>query len=195
MFNKLKKICPIIIDIETSGLNTERNTILEIALINVNYNKNGHITPNKILHLHVIPFNYSQINNKSLLCNKIDIFKKIRFAISEKEASIYILEFMKNTINESKTKKCVLVGHNCWFDLIFLNNLMYRTKKTTNYYHQFTTIDTATLGNIFYKQSTLSKLAKHIGINFNNKKNHSAIYDAKITTLIFCHIINKINEK
>lgn len=186
----INNLYPIIIDIETSGFNVKKNTILEIALINTKYNKKGEIIPNKILHLHIIPYNNSKINKKALQCNKIDPFQILRFPITEQEASIYILEFIKKTVK--KNKKCTLIGHNCWFDLIFLNNLIFRNKKTNSYYHKFNIIDTATFGNIIYKQQILSNIAKNIGINFNNKKNHSAIYDAKITTLIFCHIINKI---
>ncbi|HFL8794751.1 MAG TPA: exonuclease domain-containing protein [Candidatus Azosocius sp. HAIN] len=191
---KLKNICLIIIDLETSGLNSNTNAILEIALINIKYNEKEEAYPNKILHLNINPFKGSKINKTSLKCNKINIFQKLRFAISENEASISILEFIKNTIIENKVSKCILIGHNCWFDLMFLNNLIERTKKTNNYYHKFNVIDASTLGYITYKQSILSNIAKNIGIKFNNKKNHSAIYDAKITTLIFCHIINKIKK-
>jgi ribonuclease T len=190
----LKKLCPIIIDIETSGFNIKKNAILEIALISIKYNINGEMSPNKILHLNIIPFNGSKINKQSLKCNKIDPFQPFRFSITEIEASTYILEFINNIINKEKYKKCVLVGHNCWFDLNFLNNLIFRTKKTYNYHHKFNVIDTATLGHILFKQSILSNLAKHIGINFSNKKNHSAIYDAKITALVFCHIVNKLKK-
>ena len=188
----LNKLCPIIIDIETSGFNTEKNTILEIALISIKYNKHGYIIPNKILHLHIIPFKMSKINIKALKCNKINLFHLFRFPIVEKEAIIHILEFLTNASKELNCKKCILIGHNSWFDLSFFNNLISRTKKTNNYHHNFTTIDTATLGNALYKQSILSKIAKNININFDNKKNHSAIYDAKITTLVFCKIMNKI---
>lgn len=82
-----------------------------------------------------------------------------------------------------------MVGHNAWFDLLFIKEAIKRTGIKSPF-HAFTCFDTATLGGFLYGQTVLAKAAQAAGIPFNAQEAHSAIYDAEKTADLFCHMAN-----
>ena len=83
----------------------------------------------------------------------------------------------------------MLVGHNAWFDLLFIKEAVQRTGIKSPF-HAFTCFDTATLAGFIYGQTVLAKAAKAAGISFDTNEAHSAIYDAKKTAELFCMMVN-----
>jgi len=191
---RFNNLFPIIIDLETTGTNPNEDAILEIALITIKYKLNN-IYPNKIIHYHIDPFKILNFNKKSLDFNKIIPFHPFRYAISEHEALTNIFNFIKKEIALTKFKKSILIGHNIYFDLSFLNSAIKRNNIKKNPFHTFTYLDTSTLGLLIFKEHILYKILKKANIKSNSKDFHSALYDAMKTAELFCNIINKYDKK
>lgn len=187
---RFRNFLPVVIDIETSGLNPKNNALLEITIITLKMNNKGLLKKDNIFNFHIKPFKNSILKKKSLKINKIDPFHPLRFAISEKEALISILQIINNEIKEKKCNKAILVGHNVNFDHNFLMQLIKRNKIKKHPFHTFTTFDTATLSALIVGQTVLSKSCKAMKIKFNYLKAHSSLYDAIKTSDLFCKIIN-----
>lgn len=186
---RFRGFLPVVIDIETSGVNPEKNALLEICAVLITLNQNGLFTKGDQIFEHVVPYPGAILDPASLEFNKIDPFQPLRFAISEKEALIKIYNFIEKELHKHKCNRAVLVGHNAWFDLLFLKAATKRCKLTFPF-HAFTCFDTATLSALVYQQTVLSKALSAAGIAFDTNEAHSAIYDANKTAELFCAIIN-----
>lgn len=189
MARRFRGFYPIVIDVETGGLNPTSDALLEIAIIPIEMQDNGILVPGTLKHYHVIPFEGSNISKESLEINQIDPTHPFRFAVSELEALQDIFNFVENIRKKANCTRCVLVGHNSWFDLHFLNAAIKRCKLKSPF-HAFTSFDTATLSAIFYGQTALAQAARRAKISFDPKEHHSAIYDAEKTAELFCKIAN-----
>ncbi|CAG1023453.1 partial DNA polymerase III subunit epsilon, partial [Patescibacteria group bacterium] len=118
-------------------------------------------------------------------------------AMDEKDALDLLFKPIRAAIKRNKCTKAILVGHNPAFDLSFLNAAIHRTQHKRNPFHPFSTFDTATLGGLAYQQTVLAKVAQAAGMEWDNEKAHSALYDAEKTAELFCKIVNrwrKMNE-
>jgi len=85
----------------------------------------------------------------------------------------------------------VLVGHNAHFDLSFILTAAKRCKFKQTPFHAFTVFDTATLSGLVFGKTVLAKALMAAKLGFNKDEAHSAIYDARQTASLFCHIINR----
>jgi ribonuclease T len=85
----------------------------------------------------------------------------------------------------------VLVGHNAYFDLNFVNAAVIRTDIKRNPFHPFSTFDTATLAGVAFGQTVLAKALQAAGLAWNSSEAHSAAYDAERTAELFCLICNR----
>lgn len=189
MARRFRGFYPIVVDVETGGLDPATDALLEIAVLAINMQENGEVIPGELKHHHVIPFDGSHISKDSLTINQIDPMHPFRFAVTERQALEEIFDFVENIRKAAGCSRCVLVGHNAWFDLHFLNAAIKRCQLKSPF-HAFTTLDTATLGAVFYGQTALAKAAKRARIFFDPKQHHSAIYDAEKTAELFCKIVN-----
>ncbi|OQM34399.1 ribonuclease T [bacterium endosymbiont of Pedicinus badii] len=191
---RFQGLFPIVVDTETSGLNSKKNALLEIAFAILEMNKMGWIKIKKILNFHIIPFNGSILNPESLECNKIDPESPFRQAITEKEAIENLFKIAFLSLKKENCKKAVLVAHNSAFDHKFIKEAAKRSKIKYNPFHSFVTFDTATLGALIFGQTVLAKACYAAKISFNNREAHSALYDVKKTAELFCKIINIWNK-
>ncbi len=181
---------PIVVDVETGGLNAQTDALLELAAITIRCDEQGKIYPAETIQHHFTPFPGAILNPESLAINKIDPYHPFRLAVSETAGLQEIFAFLQKAQKQSGCSRCVLVGHNAWFDLAFLNAAIDRNKIKKNPFHAFTSFDTATLGAAAFGQTVLAEALKCAGIPFDNNEHHSAIYDATQTAKLFCHIIN-----
>lgn len=181
---------PVIIDVETGGVNAKTDALLELAAVTINIDDKGNYYPAETIHHHIEPFKSAKIDPKSLEINKIDPSHPFRFAVSEKQALEELFNFLKKIIKQIDCKRCLLVGHNAWFDLSFLNAAITRTEIKKSPFHQFTSLDTASLGAIIYGHTVLAQILKNAKIEFDSSKHHSAIYDAEKTAELFCQMVN-----
>lgn len=191
--NRFRRLLPVVIDIETSGVNPVTDAILEIALVPILMDSNGNLLKDKVISFHVEPFDQAHLDAKALEINQIKPDYPLRFAIPEQQALHNIFSSVKNRLAESGCKRAVLVGHNAWFDLAFIHAAAQRCQFKSNPFHSFTTLDTASLSALFFGETVLAKAAKCAGIPFDVHQAHSAIYDAEKTADLFCFIVNQLN--
>ena len=182
---------PIIVDVETGGLHAKTDALLEIAAVSINCDNNGKFYVAESCHFHVEAFHGSKIYADSLAINKIVPDHPFRFAVPELKAFQDIFKFISNILKQTHCTRAVLVGHNAWFDLSFVNAAIKRIRIKNNLFHAFTCFDTATMSAIAYGQTVLAEALKKANIPFDPKSHHSAIYDASQTAELFCKIINE----
>ncbi len=182
---------PVIVDIETSGFNPKKNAILEIAAVVVELNSNNDLGITERYSTHVVPFKNSELDAAALKFNGIDPFHPFRMAIDEKDALDMLFKPIKHAVKRNNCTRAILVGHNPAFDIGFLNAAILRTQIKRSPFHPFSTFDTATLGGLVYQQTVLAKIAQTAGLEWDNEKAHSALYDAEKTAELFCLIVNR----
>lgn len=182
---------PVIVDIETAGFNPKKNALLEIAAVIVELNENNDLEITERYTTHVVPFKNSELDAAALKFNGIDPHHPFRMAIDEKEALDMLFKPIKAAVKRNNCTRAILVGHNPAFDIAFLNAAIQRTQIKRSPFHPFSTFDTATLGGLAYQQTVLAKIAQTAGLDWDNEKAHSALYDAEKTAELFCMIVNK----
>ena len=185
---------PIIVDIETAGFNSKKNALLEIAAVIVELNSDNELAITERYTTHVIPFKNSELDPAALKFNGIDPYHPFRMAIDEKDALDMLFKPIKLAVKRNDCTRAILVGHNPAFDIAFLNAAIQRTQIKRSPFHPFSTFDTATLGGLAYKQTVLAKIAQVAGLEWDNEKAHSALYDAEKTAELFCLIVNRWNR-
>jgi ribonuclease T len=182
---------PVIIDIETSGFNPKKNALLEIAAVIVELNSNNDLQITERYSTHVVPFKNSELDAAALKFNGIDPHHPFRMAIDEKDALDMLFKPIRHAIKRNNCTRAILVGHNPAFDISFLNAAIQRTQIKRSPFHPFSTFDTATLGGLAYQQTVLAKIAQAAGLEWDNEKAHSALYDAEMTAELFCRVVNR----
>ncbi|HIG64624.1 MAG TPA: ribonuclease T [Methyloprofundus sp.] len=182
---------PVIVDIETAGFDANKNPLLEIAAVIVEYDSNQQLHITESHAAHIIPFENSILDQSALKFTGIDPYHPFRLAVSEKDALGKLFNPIKLAVKRNECTRAILVGHNPNFDINFLNAALKRTKIKRSPFHPFSTFDTATLGGLMYKQTVLAKIGKEAGMEWDNVQAHSALYDAKQTAEIFCKIVNR----
>lgn len=182
---------PVIVDIETAGFNPKKHALLEIAAVIVELNSQHDLEITERYSTHVIPFKNAEFDESALKFNGIDPHHPFRMAIDEKEALDMLFKPIKEAVKRNNCTRAILVGHNPAFDINFLNAAIHRTQIKRSPFHPFSTFDTATLGGLAYQQTVLAKIAKTAGLEWDNEKAHSALYDAEKTAELFCKIVNR----
>lgn len=182
---------PVVIDIETSGVDFQKNAILEIAAVTVDYNDAGMMIPVGEFACHVTPFEGARIDDAALEITGIDPYHPFRFDISEHDALVQLFKFVEKTLDLTECRRAVLVGHNAHFDLSFILMAAKRCKFKATPFHGFTVFDTATLSGLAFGKTVLAKALRAARLGFDKNEAHSAIYDAKKTAELFCCIVNK----
>lgn len=182
---------PIVIDLETAGVNPLKHALLELAAVLLDFDEQGLLTPIKRFSCHILPFEGSVIDPAALAINRIDPYHPFRFAVSEQKALEEFFAFVHTALAETGCRRAVLVGHNAHFDLSFLQAALLRNRLKKNPFHAFTCFDTATLSALMFGKTVLAKALRSAGIAFNKEEAHSAIYDAEKTAELFCYILNQ----
>jgi ribonuclease T len=182
---------PVVIDIETSGFNPKKNALLEIAAVIVEFNSNRDLKITERYSTHITPFKNAELDESALKFNGIDPHHPFRMAVEEDAALHMIFRPIRQAIKRNNCTRAILVGHNPAFDINFLNAAIQRTQNKRSPFHPFSTFDTATLGGLVYQETVLAKIAKAAGLEWDNERAHSALYDAEVTAELFCRIVNR----
>jgi ribonuclease T len=127
----------------------------------------------------------------SMAVNGIDPHHPLRPAIAEEDALQRIFREVRNAVRAADCTRAVLVGHNAFFDLNFLNAAVLRTQIKRNPFHPFTSFDTATLGGVAFGQTVLMRATLAAGLEWDTARAHSAAYDAERTADLFCIVCNQ----
>ena len=195
MGNRFRGFCPVVVDVETGGFNSQTDALLEVAAIILGIDEKGILYCKESHNTHVQPFEGANIEPASLEINGIDPYHPLRLALPEKDALKTIFKPIRQSVKENLCKRAILVGHNAFFDLNFLNTAATRARVKSNPFHPFSSLDTVTLGAIAYGQTVLSRMAKVAGLTWENDQAHSALYDARVTAELFCKIMNTWNSE
>jgi len=194
LFNeRFRGFLPVVVDIETSGVNPQKNGLLEMCIVLLDMDERGLLTPTTTFFEHILPFTEAELDEESLLFTGIDPYYPLRFAIDEKAALEQLFAPIRQALKKTNCQRAVLVGHNAWFDLLFIKEAVKRTGIVSPF-HAFTCFDTATLSALMYGQTVLAKAVKAAGIPFDTEEAHSAIYDAQKTAELFCTIVNSWDQ-
>lgn len=187
---RFRGFLPVVVDVETGGIRPTKDALLEIAAVTLAYDDQGYLQPDIEVHHHVMPFEGANLDPEALKINGIDPYHPFRFALDEKEALEKIFAPINEAIKTTQCQRAVLVGHNAWFDLCFVQEACKRTKVKSPF-HRFTAFDTATLSGLMFGQTILARGVKAAGIKFNEKEAHSAMYDTRKTAELFCYMVNR----
>ncbi|WP_131778290.1 ribonuclease T [Legionella bozemanae] len=186
---RFRGFLPVVVDVETAGIDPYKNALLEMCVVLVFMDGQGNLYRGESYFEHILPFPGAELDQKSLEFNQIDPYQPLRFALDEKTALENLFHPIFAALKKTQCQRAVLVGHNAWFDLLFIKEAIKRTGIKSPF-HAFTCFDTATLGGFIYGQTVLAKAAQAAGIPFNAQEAHSAIYDAEKTADLFCHMTN-----
>lgn len=187
---RFRGFLPVVVDVETAGVEPKTNALLEVSIVLLDMDDQGLLRRGERYFEHVLPFEGAVLDQKSLDFNQIDPFQPLRFAVDEKEALERLFKPIKVALKKSRCQRAVLVGHNAWFDLLFIKEAVLRTGIKSPF-HAFTCFDTATLGGLLYGETVLAKAVRAAKIPFDPKEAHSAIYDAEKTADLFCAMVNQ----
>lgn len=194
MAQRFRGFLPVIVDVETGGFNPNTDALLEIAGVPVQMQEDGSLTRGETWRYHVKPFEGANLEPASLAVNGIDPFHPLRLALPEKEVLTRLLGDIRKAVKEQGCNRAVLVGHNAYFDLNFLNAAVNRCDIKRNPFHPFSCFDTATLGGVALGQTVLAKAMQAAGMSWDNNEAHSAAYDAEQTADLFCLICNRVRS-
>lgn len=191
---RFRSLLPVVIDLETSGLNPLTDAILEIAAVTLTLDDHGRLQPAVTHAYQVEPFLGARMDPEALALTKIDPTYPLRYAIPERQALHRLFRIVKELLEQTQCQRAVLVGHNAWFDLSFIQAAIKRCELEDSPFHSFTTFDTATLSGVLLGETVLARAARAAKIPFDLNQAHCAIYDAERTAELFCYIVNKIKS-
>lgn len=182
----------MVIDVETSGLNPQTDALLEIAAVSLAVDSQGRLFRENTYAYHVEPFLGANMDPEALAVTGIIPDYPLRSAIPEQQVLHNIFTKVNELLKNTGCQRAVLVGHNAWFDLAFIQAAIKRCHFASAPFHSFTTFDTATLAGVYLGETVLAKALRAAKIPFDIKQAHSAIYDAERTAELFCYIVNSV---
>lgn len=188
---RFRGFLPVVVDVETGGFDAKQDALLEIAVVTVCMDASGLLLPAETHSCHVEPFPGSNLDPKALAFNGIDPDHPFRMALPEREALQKMFTPIRHAIRESGCTRAILVGHNAFFDLGFINAAVERSKVKRNPFHPFSTFDTVSLAGLAYGQTVLARAVQVAGLEWDSSQAHSAIYDTEKTAELFCTIVNR----
>jgi len=192
MSGRFRGYLPVVVDVETGGFNEATDALLEIAAVLIDIDEQGQFYCRETISCHVTPFPGANLDPKSMEVNGIDVHHPFRLAVDEKQALPKIFKPVREAIKRHACNKAILVGHNAPFDLKFINTATARAGIKRNPFHPFSTFDTVTLAGLAYGQTVLARSVKSAGMEWDINEAHSAVYDAEMTAMLFCKIVNEI---
>jgi ribonuclease T len=188
---RFRGFLPVVIDVETGGFRAETDALLEVAAVLLRLNDAGDLELAEKIRYLVKPFPGGRLEPASLQVTGIDPYHPLRPALDEEEALRRLFQEVRKEVKTQRCNRAILVGHNAFFDLQFLNAAVARTNVKRNPFHPFSSFDTATLAGVAYGQTVLSRAVTAAGFSWDDSSAHSALYDAEMTARLFCDIVNR----
>jgi ribonuclease T len=189
--DRFRGFLPVVVDVETAGFDPQENALIEIAVVTLKMNSDGHLERDQTVQANVLPFKGSKLDPSALKFIGVeDPTHPFRMAVSEKEALEKCFQPIRQRLKETACSRAILVGHNAFFDLSFVKAAADRCKIKSPF-HEFSTFDTVSLAGLAYGQTVLAKAVKMAEIDWDNSKAHSAEYDTIKTADLFCKIVNQ----
>jgi ribonuclease T len=191
---RFRGFLPVVIDVETGGFNPATDALLELAAVMVELNEKGELEAGEKFRYYVKPFPGGRLEPASLEITGIDPFHPLRPAIDEAEALRQLFRAVRTAVKQHKCNRAILVGHNAFFDLQFINAAVERTGIKRNPFHPFSSFDTVSLAGVAFGQTVLGRAVEAAGFDWDESRAHSALYDAEMTAALFCEVVNRFRE-
>jgi len=188
---RFRGFLPVVVDVETGGFDSERDALLEIAVITIAMDDQGFVFPQPVVSTHVEAFPGANIEPRALEITGIDPDHPFRNALEERAALDYVFAPVRKALKAAECQRAILVGHNAGFDLSFLNAAVRRTGYKRNPFHPFSNFDTVTLAGLAFGQTVLARAVAASGTVWDPSLAHSAVYDTERTAELFCQIVNR----
>lgn len=194
--NRFRGYYPVVIDVETAGLNCQTDGLLELAAITLKMDEQGNLIPDQTYHCHIKPFEGACINPESMKINGIDLNNPLRqeIAISELDAITGLFQMVRRGQKDAGCQRSIIVAHNAAFDQGFVMAAAERTGVKRNPFHPFGSFDTASLSGLMFGQTVLVKACQAANIPFDGKQAHTALYDTERTAELFCYMVNHLKS-
>lgn len=189
--DRFRGFLPVVVDVETGGFNAKTDALLEVAAAVLMMDNTGTLKISDIYSYQIEPFANANIEESALEFTGIDLESGNREAEPESSALGDLFQVVRQAVKYNDCTRAVMVAHNAHFDLGFINAASERCKLKRNPFHPFSCMDTATLAGLAYGHTVLAKACGLAGIDFSNKKAHSAAYDVQKTAELFCLIVNR----
>ena len=189
--DRFRGFLPVVVDVETGGFNPESDALLEVAACIIRMDDFGRLFVARTIDVNVEPFDGANIDPKSLEITGIQVDNPLRGALPEVDALRKIFQPVRQEVRATGCQRAILVGHNSFFDLSFLNAAIARVQYKRSPFHPFSSFDTATLAGLAFGQTVLSRAVQAAGLEWNESEAHSAIYDTEKTAALFCAIVNR----
>lgn len=188
MADRFRGYLPVVVDVETAGFNASTDALLEIAMVVMDMDDKGLMSPGPSMEAKIRPFEGANLEQSALEFTGID---PNRDAEDEHDALAAMFKTIRKAMKIKGCKRAILVGHNAHFDLGFLNAAIERNDLKRSPFHPFSCFDTSTLAGLALGHTVLARSCKLAGIDFNNKSAHSALYDTEKTAELFALIVNQ----
>lgn len=188
---RFRGFLPVVVDVETGGFNPATDALLEVAAVFLELTESGAIAPGERHRFMVKPFEGANLEAASLQVTGIDPFNPLRPALEEGDALRRLFTEIRREVKARECKRAILVGHNAFFDLQFINAAVERCGIKRNPFHPFSSFDTVTLAGVAFGQTVLSRAVEAAGSSWDEERAHSALYDAEQTAFVFCEIVNR----
>lgn len=192
--DRFRGFLPVVVDVETGGFNAATDALLEIGAVLLAIDADGELVPGETLRYHVNPFPGANLDPASLQVTGIDPDHPLRQAIDEADALRDFFGHVRKEVKAHGCKRAVLVGHNAFFDLQFINAAVERTGVKRNPFHPFSSFDTVTLAGVTFGQTVLGRAVAAAGFEWDDDQAHSALYDATMTARLFCECVKRIRN-
>ena len=189
--SRFRGFLPVVVDVETGGFNPRTDALLDVAACILHFDDFERLKIGETISFEVKPFEGSNIDPKSLEITGIDLDSPFRQAIPEREMLRQLSSPIRKEMKATECQRAVLVGHNSFFDLSFINAAIARTGYKRSPFHPFSSFDTATLAGLAFGQTVLSRAVQAAGMDWDESEAHSAIYDTEKTAALFCSIVNR----
>ncbi|MDE2235692.1 MAG: ribonuclease T [Gammaproteobacteria bacterium] len=188
---RFRGFLPVVVDVETGGFEAKTDALLEIAAVLLDMDASGNLQRGATVAYHVQPFAGANLNPEALAFTGIDPNHPLRPAIPERDALQRIFREVRTALHQYDCTRAILVGHNAFFDMGFLNAAVERSGIKRNPFHPFSSFDTATLAGVAVGQTVLARAVAALEMEWDSASAHSAAYDAEKTADLFCAIVNR----
>lgn len=189
--DRFRGFLPVVVDVETAGFNANTDALLEMAVVTLKMDENGLLSRDQTIDRNILPFEGANLEESSLkFIGMEDPYHPFRNAVNEKRALNELFAPIQQQIKATGCARAILVGHNAFFDLNFVQKAAERCKIKSPF-HEFSTFDTVSLSGLAYGQTVLAKAAVCAGMEWDNNQAHSAVYDTEKTADLFCEIVNQ----
>ena len=143
---RFRGFLPVVVDVETGGFVSATDALLEIAAVIIRLDDDGYVRPGETIRYHVKPFPGASLDPASLEVTGIDPFHPLRPALEESDAVRRVFKNVRKEVKAQKCNRAILVGHNAFFDLQFLNAVVERTNIKRTPFHPFSSRPKQKLG-------------------------------------------------